>query len=108
MMLKMMCCSFVIVGLISPSMAQERAAQPAAKVVVHAGRLLDVKTGTILSDQAIVIEGDKIASVGPAKSVQATADAKVIELPNATVVPGLIDGHVHMTINPNQLGPARL
>jgi imidazolonepropionase-like amidohydrolase len=49
----------------------------------------------------IVIEGDKIATVGPAKSVKAPADAEVIELPRATVLPGLIDCHVHLTISPN-------
>ena len=108
----MIYCSVVIMTLVAagtgPSIAQERAGRPAAKVVVHAGRLLDVKTGTTLSDQAIVIEGDKITTVGPAKSVKATRDAKLIELPNATVLPGLIDCHVHLTGNPNQLdlGPA--
>jgi imidazolonepropionase-like amidohydrolase len=112
MMLKMICCSFVVMTLIaggvSSSNAQERTAQPGTKVVVHAGRLLDVKTGTTLSDQAIMIEGDKITTVGPAKSVKAMADAKVISPPNATVLPGLIDCHVHLTLRPNLFGPAGL
>jgi imidazolonepropionase-like amidohydrolase len=112
MMRKMICRSFVVMTLIAggagSSMAQERTAQPGAKVIVHAGRLLDVKTGTALSDQAIVIEGDKITTVGPAKAVKATADARVIELPGATVLPGLIDCHVHLTLRPNLFGPAGL
>ena len=112
LMLKMICCSFVVMTLIvvgaSPSIAQERSAQPAAKVVIHAGKLLDVKTGKTLSDQVIVVEGDKITTVGPASSVKAPADAKLIELGKATVLPGLIDCHVHLTLRPNLFGPAGL
>jgi imidazolonepropionase-like amidohydrolase len=68
-----------------------------SKVFVRAGRFLDVKSGKILNDQAIVIEGDKIVRVGPASSTQASAGATVINLPNSTVLPGLIDSHVHLT-----------
>jgi imidazolonepropionase-like amidohydrolase len=72
--------------------------------------MLDVKSGAILSNQFIVIEGDKIASVGPASSVRKTTDVERIELSNSTVLPGLIDCHVHLTGDPNQLdlGPAGL
>jgi len=69
------------------------------QVVIHAGKLLDVKTGKVLTDQAIVIENDKIVSVGAASSVP--AGAMVINLPNATVMPGLIDAHTHLTMNPH-------
>ncbi len=79
--------------------AQTAASQPSRRVVVHAGKLLDVKTGKMLSDQAIVIEGDKIVSVGPASA--APAEASTINLPNATVLPGLIDAHTHLTFNPS-------
>ena len=72
----------------------------ARRVVVRAGRVLDVKSGKTLSDQAIVIEGDKIVSVGPAAAAQAGAPM-VIDLPNATVLPGLIDAHTHLTFNPS-------
>jgi imidazolonepropionase-like amidohydrolase len=77
--------------------------EPAAKrIVVRAGRLLEVKTGKTLTDQAIVIEGDKIVSVGPAGT--ASASATIINLPNATVLPGLIDAHTHITFDPGQVG----
>ena len=79
--------------------AQEQASK---RVVVRAGRLLDVKTGKTLTDQAIVIEGDKIVSVGPAGA--ASASATTINLPNATVLPGLIDAHTHITFDPGQVG----
>ena len=41
---------------------------PAKRTVIHAGHLLDVKTGKVESNQAIVIQGDKIVSVGPVVS----------------------------------------
>ncbi len=76
----------------------------ARHVVVYAGHMLDVKTGNTLADQAIEIEGDRIVSVGPAASVKAPADAAVVRLPAATVVPGLIDVHTHLTFNLGDTG----
>lgn len=72
------------------------------KTVLNAGRLLDVKSGRVLTNQQIVIEGDKIVSVGPATA--APAGAKVINMPNSTVLPGLIDAHVHLTFENTKLG----
>jgi len=74
------------------------------RVVIRAGHLLDVKTGNTLSGQAIVIEGDKIVSVGPAADLKSALGTEVIDLPNATVLPGLIDAHTHLTFEPEQLG----
>src|SRR6202049_1188145 len=79
---------------------------PAAKtVVIRAGHLLDVKTGKTLTNQVIVIQGDKIASVGP--DTQVPAGALVVDLSNATVLPGLIDAHTHITMITN-FGYSRL
>jgi imidazolonepropionase-like amidohydrolase len=69
--------------------------------VVHAGKLVDVKNGKLLSDQAVVIQGDKIVSVGPVSDVNPVASDQVIELPKATVLPGLIDVHTHLTADPS-------
>ena len=82
--------------LITQAVAQ----QSTQRVVIRAGHLLDVKSGKMLSDQAIVIEGDNIVGVGPASATPA-ADATTISLPNATVLPGLIDAHTHLTFNPS-------
>jgi len=72
---------------------------PVKTVVIHAGRLLDVKTGRLLLQQQIVIEGGKITSVG---LYDLTPNAEpFIDLTNATVLPGLIDAHTHITFNPN-------
>src|SRR5882757_8151975 len=68
-------------------------------IVIHAGRLLDVKTGKTLTSQTIVIQSDKIVSVGA--GAQIPPDATIIDLPNATVLPGLIDAHTHITFTPN-------
>jgi imidazolonepropionase-like amidohydrolase len=65
--------------------------------VIRAGHVLDVKSGRLLADQAIVIDGDKIVSIGPASAALAPAGATTIDLPNSTVLPGLIDSHVHLT-----------
>src|SRR5271169_7150509 len=95
--------SLIGTSLISTSWAQSA---PAPKtVVVRAGHLLDVKTGRTLSNQTIVIHGDKIASVG--SDAQVPAEAQVVDLSNATVLPGLIDAHTHITYTPN-FGYSRL
>ena len=76
------------------------AQQASRPVVLHAGHVLDVKTGKLLSDQTIVIEDGKIVSVGSSADTKAPADAVRIELPNATILPGLIDAHTHLTMDP--------
>src|SRR3979411_985075 len=81
-------------------------AAPAPKTVgMRAGRLLDVKTGKTLANQIIVIQGDKIASVG--SGAQVPDGAQVVDLSNATVLPGLIDAHTHVTMTTN-FGYSRL
>jgi imidazolonepropionase-like amidohydrolase len=94
-------CPFLLL-VVLVALATELVAQQAPKhVVVHAGHLLDVKTGKLLSDQTIVIEDGKIARVGPSAEINAPADAMLIDLSNATVLPGLIDAHTHLTMDPN-------
>src|SRR5262249_43366934 len=63
---------------------------------IRAGRLFDSEAGRVLTNQVILINGDMITNVGPANLVQIPAGAEVIDLSNATVIPGLIDAHVHI------------
>jgi imidazolonepropionase-like amidohydrolase len=78
-------------------------AQTAPKrVVILAGHVLDVKSGRMLDNQQIVIENDKIVSVGARGP--APEGAQVIDLSNATVLPGLIDAHTHLTGDPKDFG----
>jgi imidazolonepropionase-like amidohydrolase len=62
--------------------------------VVRAGRLIDPDSGTVLTNQVILIAGEKIQAVGRALALP--ADAKVIDLSDKTVLPGLIDCHTHV------------
>jgi imidazolonepropionase-like amidohydrolase len=89
----------VCLSLAWVSFAGAQSSLGAKTVVVRAGHLLDVKTGKTLSNQTIVIQGDKIVSVGSDSA--APAGAQVIDLPNATVLPGLIDAHTHITMTTN-------
>jgi imidazolonepropionase-like amidohydrolase len=67
-------------------------------IIIHAGHLLDVKSGRTVDNVTIVVEGDKIVSLGP--PMRTPAGAKTIDLPNATLLPGLIDAHTHLTSDP--------
>jgi len=75
-------------------------AQTSRHVAVHAGHLLDVKSGKLLADQTLVIEDGRIISSGAAAEAKVPADAVRIELPDATVLPGMIDAHTHLTFDP--------
>src|ERR1700680_2140280 len=71
--------------------------QATQTVAVRAGRLFDPKSGQMLANQVVLIQGDRITDVGAAASLSIPSGAKVIDLSRATVLPGLIDGHVHLT-----------
>jgi imidazolonepropionase-like amidohydrolase len=67
-------------------------------IVLHAARLLDVKSGHILKPGEVLIEADRIAEVGTA--VQHPAGTEVIDLGDRTLLPGLIDAHIHLFLHP--------
>jgi len=67
---------------------------PTQVVAIRAGRLFDSRAGTLMNNQVIVIRGDRISDVGPAVAIP--PDARVIDLSAATVLPGMIDAHVHL------------
>jgi imidazolonepropionase-like amidohydrolase len=78
--------------------AQEPASISSAPIVLHAARLLQVDTGTLLQPGEILVEGDRIRAVGP--SVDHPHGAKIIDLGDTTLLPGLIDAHVHLFLHP--------
>ena len=75
-------------------------AAPASSVpiILHAARLLDVQAGRILRPGEILVRGDKIAEAGTA--VAHPAGAELIDLGDTTLMPGLIDAHVHLFLHP--------
>src|SRR5271166_2390528 len=75
---------------------QTKTSQSPQVTVIRAGTLIDPRANEPLHNQVIVIRGDKIESVGDAASAQVPAGAKVIDLSNATVLPGLIESHTHI------------
>jgi imidazolonepropionase-like amidohydrolase len=67
---------------------------PGQVVAIRAGKLFDAKSGNLLNNQVVLVRGDRIADVG--SEVQIPRDARVIDLSTATVLPGMIDAHVHV------------
>jgi len=71
---------------------------PSHPIVLHAARLLDVKTGKMLKPGEILVQGERIAEVG--SSVKHPSGAEVIDLGDRTLLPGLIDAHIHLFLHP--------
>ncbi len=86
--------AYLVISLVVVSPMMFAQAPSGQVTVVKAGRLVDPDSGTVLTDQKILIVGNKIAAVG--KELQIPADAKWIDLSDKTVLPGLIDCHTHL------------
>ncbi len=95
-----------LAGLVAAA-ALAGAASPAPEapsLVVHAAHLVDPAAGRVLDDVVIVVSGDRVSAVGPAATTPVPAGTPRIELGSATVLPGLIDVHVHLTSNASDEG----
>jgi imidazolonepropionase-like amidohydrolase len=80
-----------------PALGQQAPARSKTSVI-NAGRLIDTRGGRVLTDQRIVIEGQRITKVGPAGDVDVPTEAALFDLSGATVLPGLIDAHTHVLL----------
>jgi imidazolonepropionase-like amidohydrolase len=78
-----------------------RAADPL--VAIRAGRLVDVRNSRVLEHQVVLVRGARIEAVGPGLAIP--AGAQVIDLSNATLLPGLIDCHTHLVGDARDLDP---
>ena len=74
------------------------AAAPKHTIVLHAARMLDVETGRMLTPGELRVEGDRIVEAGSA--VARPADAEIIDLGDRTLLPGLVDAHIHLFLHP--------
>src|SRR5246500_1110720 len=87
-------CSSVLPGIVSG-----QSATPATHpIVLHAARLLEIKTGRTIKPGEILVLGDRIVEVG--ESVKHPAGAEVLDLGDRTLMPGLIDAHIHLFLHP--------
>jgi imidazolonepropionase-like amidohydrolase len=80
--------------------AAQTPSQPATAhaIVLHAARLLDVKAGRIVKPGEVLVQGERIVEVG--SSVKHPAGVEVIDLGDRTLMPGLIDAHIHLFLHP--------
>lgn len=88
-------------GVLSVSLVKAQQTSPAPRTLVRAGHVVNVKTGNVSDAQTIVVVGDSIQSIGPTASITAQPGDKVVDLGGLTVLPGLIDVHTHLTMNPD-------
>ena len=69
-------------------------------VAIRAGQLFDSKSGQMATRQVVLLQGERIIEVGPEAQIKIPAGAQVIDLSQATVLPGMVDAHTHMFNNP--------
>lgn len=88
---------FVWLALTILALACGQDRQPRA-IVLHAARLLDIETGKILTPGEVVVQGERITAVG--QKLNHPDGAETIDLGDRTLMPGLIDAHVHLFLHP--------
>jgi imidazolonepropionase-like amidohydrolase len=91
--LQFVCCAFAGIQLAG------------ASTVLTGARILDGSGGTPLENGALVFEGDRILSIGPADTILRPAGAEVIEVKGKTIIPALISAHSHLGLCKGILGP---
>jgi imidazolonepropionase-like amidohydrolase len=86
------------VGLATVSGISQATGAARHVVVLHAARMLDVAAGKVVTPGEVLVEGERIVAAGA--HVERPAGAEVIDLGDATLMPGLIDAHVHLFLHP--------
>jgi imidazolonepropionase-like amidohydrolase len=83
---------------VAPGGVAQNPAPPAHAIVVHAARLLDIEGGKIVTPGEVLVQGERIVEAG--STVKHPAGAEMIDLGDSTLMPGLIDAHVHLFLHP--------
>ncbi len=92
--MKTLACAVCLVLLSVLAEAQQPAPPPARATVIRAGRLIDPATGTVATNQTIIVENGRITAVGANLAIP--AGAEVVDLSRLSVLPGLVDAHNHL------------
>lgn len=93
-------CLFTLSAL-CPAQTKPQAPPAAGRTLVRAAHLVDVHAGRLLDAQTLVVSGDHIVAVQPTAQIQPQPGDKVIDLGTATLLPGMIDVHTHLTMDTN-------
>jgi len=86
--------------LISQMGTQPKTTQPQTVYLLKPAHVFDGETAQLHDDWVVLVRGERIEAAGPANGVKAPADAKVIDLPRMTLLPGLIEAHSHVLLHP--------
>lgn len=92
----------LLAALLLPSLALADEPTP-ERLVLRPAHVLDITAGVLLSERAVVVEGDRIAAIVPVG--EAPKDVRAVDLPGLTLLPGLIDAHTHLLYDPDWMKP---
>src|ERR1043165_2086912 len=84
----------------SSAQTQSQPKPPETIYLLKPAHIFDGESAQLHDNWVVLVRGTKIEAVGPANEVKAPADAKVIDLPGMTLMPGLIDAHSHILLHP--------
>lgn len=94
------CITFLVAAAPTTTQAQQES-RAGKRTLIRAGHILDVKTGKLSDGHTIIVVGDSIQSIAPSSSISPQSGDEVVDLSNMTVLPGLMDVHTHLTMNPD-------
>ena len=99
MRMRVLSCGLLCVAM---SVGAQQSYQPSAgRTLIRAGHVIDVHTGNELADETVIVQGDKIVGLAKTADTPEKEGDRVIDLAQYTVLPGMIDVHVHLTMVTN-------
>jgi len=106
-LIKKLCPAVIFFAMVCCLAVAQNSVNPTTPKITYvlAGRLFDATSDNVRETQVIVVEGERIKSVGSAVTVKIPAGSNVIDLSNATVLPGLIDCHTHLGSRADRYDP---